>query len=115
MRRVCDRDESALALLFDLYHHLVFATALHALGSNDSAEQLTHAAFLNIWSNAHEYKRGSLAVWIVAVTRRVCRNSQGDSGKPPAPTEKSISPIVEGDGTERPTFTEQTSKAKAGD
>ena len=69
MARVRRRDAGAFEALYDGYHRLVFGVALRMLGDRASAEDVTQAVFLKIWSAPDLFEAGNFAGWLVRMTR----------------------------------------------
>ncbi len=69
MERVRARDADAFEVLYDEYHRLVYGLAFRMLSDQGSAEDLTQAVFLKIWSAPEAFRGGNFAAWIVRVTR----------------------------------------------
>lgn len=69
MERVRARDADAFEALYDLYHRLVYGVAARMLGDATSAEDVTQAVFLKVWSSPDSFRSGNFAAWIVRVTR----------------------------------------------
>ena len=69
MARVRQRDSSAFEALYDSYHRLVYGVALRMLADSASAEDVTQAVFLKIWSSPTLFESGNFAGWIVRITR----------------------------------------------
>lgn len=71
MRRVAERDESALELLYDRYARLLYSVILAILRDADEAQDLLQEVFVQIWNNASSFDpaRGTAYAWIVALTR----------------------------------------------
>ena len=69
MARVRRRDAGAFEALYDGYHRLVFGVALRMLGDRASAEDVTQAVFLKIWSSPDLFEAGNFAGWLVRMTR----------------------------------------------
>ena len=69
MARVRQRDTSAFEMLYDGYHRLVYGVALRMLADTASAEDVTQAVFLKIWSSPNLFESGNFAGWIVRITR----------------------------------------------
>lgn len=64
-------DESAMGQLYDRYSPIVYSIALRVLGDAGMAEDLLQEIFMQLWRNpgAFDSKRGTLAPWLVAITR----------------------------------------------
>jgi RNA polymerase sigma-70 factor (ECF subfamily) len=69
MERVRARDADAFEVLYDEYHRLVYGLAFRMLSDQGSAEDLTQAVFLKIWSTPEVFRGGNFAAWIARVTR----------------------------------------------
>lgn len=69
MARVRARDADAFEALYDGYHRLVYGVAFHMLGDAPTAEDVTQAVFLKIWSAPNLYQSGNFEGWIVRITR----------------------------------------------
>lgn len=69
MARVRAQDAGAFELLYDTYHRLVYGVAYRMLGDTASAEDVTQAVFLKIWSSPNLFESGNFAGWIVRSTR----------------------------------------------
>jgi len=69
MERVRERDGAAFELLYDAYHRLVYGIALRILSDVPTAEDVTQAVFLKLWSTPQSFVSGNFAAWIARVTR----------------------------------------------
>lgn len=71
MLRVQQRDESALALLYDRFGKLAYSVAYHVLQNSTLAEEATQDAFLKVWNQAHVWdrERGKPLTWLLTITR----------------------------------------------
>jgi RNA polymerase sigma-70 factor, ECF subfamily len=69
MTRVRARDADAFETLYDQYHRLVYGLALRVLSDQASAEDVTQAVFLKVWSSPDAFRGGNFAAWIARVTR----------------------------------------------
>jgi RNA polymerase sigma-70 factor (ECF subfamily) len=71
LARVVQRDESALAALYDRYSGLVYSEALRILRDKGAAEEILQDIFYQVWRTAEKFdrSRGSLPGWLVVVTR----------------------------------------------
>ena len=69
--RIVNRDELALAEVYDRYGSLVYAVALRVLRDGPAAEEVLQDTFHRLWSIAARFDpaRGSLPAWL-AVTAR---------------------------------------------
>ena len=69
MDRVRVGDTAAFEALYDGYHRLVYGVALRVLSDPGSAEDVTQAVFMKIWSNPELFRSGNFGAWIVRVAR----------------------------------------------
>lgn len=71
IRRIVDRDEAALAALYDRYSGLVFSVASRVLNDPLAAEEILQDIFQHLWGAAARFDlaRGSLAGWLVVTAR----------------------------------------------
>ncbi len=67
--RIIKRDTTALAALYDRSGPAVFASALRVTCDQDLAEDITQAAFLDLWNRPERYPtgRGPLRPWLATV------------------------------------------------
>jgi RNA polymerase sigma-70 factor (ECF subfamily) len=68
---VAQRDEAALAALYDRYSRLIFSVALRVVGQRQLAEEITLDTFQNVWQAAATFRqeRGRFATWLMSVAR----------------------------------------------
>jgi RNA polymerase sigma-70 factor (ECF subfamily) len=64
MDRVRVGDSAAFEALYDAYHRLVYGVALRVLSDPGSAEDVTQAVFMKIWSNPELFRSGNFGAWI---------------------------------------------------
>lgn len=66
-----NRDERALADLYDRYGRLLFTLALRIVGDRAMAEEVLQDTFLRCWEAAAQYdvSRGRVAAWLMGVAR----------------------------------------------
>lgn len=71
MKRIVQRDQRALAELYEQYGALVYSFALRLLGNTALAEEVTQDSFLKVWNQAQTWDeaRGSLVTWMLTITR----------------------------------------------
>jgi DNA-directed RNA polymerase specialized sigma24 family protein len=67
--------EEAAAALFDRYSHFVYAVALRITGNEQTAEEVLHRVFMELWHSRrilsrHRNDQHGLAVWLLVVTRQ---------------------------------------------
>jgi len=67
--RVKKRDAAAFEALYDTYHRLVYGIAVRMLGDQSSAEDLTQAVFLKLWTSPELFAGGNFGAWIARVAR----------------------------------------------
>lgn len=67
LARLIDGEHSALAVLFDRYHRLVFSVAVRILRDQGEAEDVVQIVFLNIFQSAINFdpSKGTLRVWLL--------------------------------------------------
>jgi RNA polymerase sigma-70 factor (ECF subfamily) len=72
MRRVQDRDASALAELYDRYGSRVYSLAVTIVGEGAAAEEVTQDTFMKLWSRPEHYRveTGRFAAWLLTIARR---------------------------------------------
>jgi RNA polymerase sigma-70 factor (ECF subfamily) len=68
---VAQRDEAALATLYDRYARLAFSVAFRVVGQHQLAEEITLDVFQNVWRAAGSFRqdRGRFATWLMSVAR----------------------------------------------
>jgi RNA polymerase sigma-70 factor (ECF subfamily) len=71
MARVAERDEAALARLFDGTSKAVYGFALQLVKDSALAEDIMMEVFLQVWRTAETYdpQRGSVLAWIITLAR----------------------------------------------
>jgi RNA polymerase sigma-70 factor (ECF subfamily) len=71
LHRVRDRDEAALAALYDRYAGLVYAVALRIVGDRHLAEEVLQDTFFRCWDEVARFDpaRGRLSSWLLGVAR----------------------------------------------
>lgn len=69
--RVVQRDELALAALYDRYAGMLFSVLHRILRDTQAAEEILQDIFFQLWCRAREFdpKRGSLAGWLTVIAR----------------------------------------------
>ena len=65
------RDRNAFELLYSKTSSRSYGLALRMLGSTDSAQDLLQEVYMQVWSNALEYRpdKGRALTWILAIVR----------------------------------------------
>lgn len=71
LNRVTQRDQDALAMLYDAHNRAAFGVAYRILEDHAAAEDVVQEAFLSVWRQAGSYRpeRGAVRTWILAITR----------------------------------------------
>lgn len=71
LRRMGQRDEAALAALYDRYGGLVFTVALRIVGDRELAQEVMQDAFLRCWDAAPTFDtaRGPAGGWLLRIAR----------------------------------------------
>jgi RNA polymerase sigma-70 factor, ECF subfamily len=87
MRRIADKDETALTVVYDRYARLVYSVALRVLRNTDLAEEVSQDIFYQLWRTAFAFNpsRGSLSSWLLVCTRnRAISRLRGRAFEPAA-------------------------------
>lgn len=70
LRRIGNRDETALRLLFTRHRLPVFRFLVRMVRSEAIAEEVTNEVFLEVWRHASSYEgRSSVATWMLSIAR----------------------------------------------
>src|SRR5687768_18405427 len=71
LRRIAERDASALADLYDCHARLLFALIVRILRNRSEAEDALQDVFLRVWQRAETYDPafGSPVAWLVRIAR----------------------------------------------
>lgn len=71
LRRIADRDETAVAALYDRYSRLLFGLIHRILRDRGEAEDVLQDVYLAVWSRAESYEArlGSAEAWLVRIAR----------------------------------------------
>lgn len=74
--RACSGDSSAFAAVYDRHRERVFRAALRVSGDRHDAEDITAAAFFELWRrrSAARVVGGSVLPWLLVVTSNAARN-----------------------------------------
>ena len=68
---IAQRDEAALASLYDRYRLILFGLLVRILNSREEAEDVLQEVFLQVWRRAADFdeRRGRPFTWLVTLTR----------------------------------------------
>ncbi len=71
LQRVKDKDQQAMAVIFDRYGGMVYSVALRVLKDPGQAEDLMQDILFQVWKQPNSFVsgRGSLGAWLAVVTR----------------------------------------------
>ena len=71
LQRLLERDQNALAQLYDATVSRVFGLALRIAGNHHDAEEITCDVYSQAWRTAHRYdsQRASVTGWLMLMTR----------------------------------------------
>lgn len=71
LRAIAQRDEAALAALYDRYRSILFGLLVRILGSRDEAEDVLQEVFIQVWRRAGDFdqERGKPFTWLVTLAR----------------------------------------------
>src|SRR5689334_8877526 len=78
------RDEGAIAILYDRYGRLAFGLAYRVLGDRGAAEDVVQEAFLSAWRRAESFEltRGSARTWLLSIVHhRAIDRLRGTAGR----------------------------------
>ena len=79
-----DRDERAIASLYDRYGGIAFGLAYRILGERNAAEDVVQDAFMSVWRRAVSYEtgRGSVRTWVLSIVHhRAIDRLRGVAGR----------------------------------
>jgi RNA polymerase sigma-70 factor, ECF subfamily len=71
LKAIVQRDETALAELYDRYRVILFSLLVRILNSREEAEDVLQEVFLQVWRRAADFdeNRGRPFTWLVTLTR----------------------------------------------
>jgi RNA polymerase sigma-70 factor (ECF subfamily) len=71
INRIIQRDQQALAELYELHGRLVYNMALHVLQNESSAEEVTQDVFFQVWRLPERWdsSRARLTTWLLSIAR----------------------------------------------
>ena len=69
--RIKQRDQMAMADLYDKYGALIYSVIVRSVGNQETAEDLVQETFLLVWNRIHTFdlERGRLGGWLVTIAR----------------------------------------------
>jgi RNA polymerase sigma factor (sigma-70 family) len=76
--RACQNEGDAFGQLFDLHQNRVFSRALGLMENRHDAEDVTAAAFFELWRKRRSVRtvRGSVLPWLLVTTVNLARNGR---------------------------------------
>ena len=84
LEAIRDRNEQAIAALYDRYSRIAFGMAYRVLGERGAAEDVVQEAFLSLWRRAESFEttRGSVRTWLLSIVHhRAIDRLRGTSGR----------------------------------
>ena len=71
LRAIAQKEEQALARLYDLYSSAIFGCLFRILGRREEAEEVLLEVFWQVWEQANRYDpgRGAPFTWLFAIAR----------------------------------------------
>jgi RNA polymerase sigma-70 factor (ECF subfamily) len=71
VRLISNTSEGALGELYERYNRLVHSLALHVIGDQATAEEITLDVFMRVWERAGTYRseRAKVSTWLSSITR----------------------------------------------
>lgn len=77
LRRILQKDDSALLLIYDQFGGLVFSIAYQVMGDRQAAEEITQDVFMKVWQKVDQYdaSQSSFTTWL----GRIARNTAIDA------------------------------------
>ena len=84
LEAIGNRDERAIALLYDRYGGIAFGLAYRIVGERNAAEDIVQDAFLSVWRRAISFEsgRGSVRTWLLSIVHhRAIDRLRGVSGR----------------------------------
>lgn len=92
LSRIQQKEEGALAELYDRYGGLLYSLLLRMTGERGVAEELLQDVFLTVWRSASTWnpKRGSVQAWLVAIARHRAIDYLRKQQKPSLPLQHEL-------------------------
>ncbi len=71
LSRISNKDEAALALLYDRYRTVLFGLLIRILNNRSEAEDILQEVFVQVWQQAQNFdkERGKAFTWLGTITR----------------------------------------------
>ncbi len=71
VRLISNSSEGALGELYNRYNRLVYSLALHVVGDQATAEEITLDVFMRVWERAGTYRseRAKTSTWLSSIAR----------------------------------------------
>lgn len=85
IRRIKQKDETALSLLYDRYNRLVYSVVWQTIGNTSLAEEITLDVFWRVWDKAEQYdsERAQVNTWLTSIARyRAIDQLRRESSRP---------------------------------
>lgn len=79
-----ERDERAIAILYERYNGISFGLAYRIVGERNAAEDVVQDAFMSVWRRAVSFEagRGSVRTWLLSIVHhRAIDRLRGASGR----------------------------------
>lgn len=76
MRRLCDGDDEALAVLVERYQNDVFRFSMHFLGDRETAKEITQEVFLRVFTARDRFDPTRVFYpWMLRIAKNMCLNA----------------------------------------
>ncbi len=71
MKRIIERDETALSEMYSAYGAQVYGVALYILNNSVLAEEATQDTFFKVWNSARRWdeNKGKISTWVLTIAR----------------------------------------------
>jgi RNA polymerase sigma-70 factor (ECF subfamily) len=102
IERICQRDQRALAALYDQMADRVYSLAFYILRNPDNAEEVTQDIFMKIWDRADQWdeRKAKLSTWILAMTRNAAIDRLRKEKRRPAVIDSPFDKILQMEAVE---------------
>jgi RNA polymerase sigma-70 factor, ECF subfamily len=97
MQRIVQRDQQAIAELYQQYGSLVYSLALRVCGNAESAQEVVQDTFLKVWRQTDRWDaaKGRLVVWLLTITRYTAIDYLRREARQPQSSVKTLDDISE--------------------